>query len=491
MVNIFFKLIGNYFDRFTMKLLLFVIIMIPFIVKAADISVGLNSSSISYATQDLLRRRGELLPPPDIYDLEGLNRVLFSDLTLQHQELKKVKYYFLNGEIRLAKVYLTKLSYTQTKLRPIIHHYLAILAFIESDFSKTYNHLSLPELQEVPNFGKICLLQILSEIVLNKTNDLESNWARCQNENAGDLRKKNLVWLETLVQLKSNPKMGITKIPFTRLRVDALNGDELKVMLKLGLYLNQEEMLAKQMTNLTLDQLEDPEIRELSGQILFRTGSLAKSYRFVEDLKSPNSENIKGNLYILRNKYELAYAQFKLALEQKQNSQNAMERLLPLAWLLGDWEGGSKYTEQVIASPQTQKNKLTLMAAFYMQKGDYQMADKIIESITQSSRRGMAIDVAQLGSFTALMQNRPDIIRKHASQSCSQYDLVNCWLQFQLSQWDTFPLSIRREDPISDKKEWEKLIKNDLNQPLKETVFINQLDIEEMDDKLIQLIPKP
>jgi hypothetical protein len=87
------------------------------------------------------------------------------------------------------------------------------------------------------------------------------------------------------------------------------------------------------------------------------------------------------------------------------------------------------------------------------------------------------------------MQNKPDMVKKHAKMSCQQYDLVNCWLLFQMGQWDAFPLTIRREDQIPEKKEWEKLIQEDINSPLKETIFINQLDIEEMDDKLIQLIP--
>ncbi len=471
-----------------MKLMFFLFIMLPAWAFALS-PIPQGGQSISYATEGLLSRRGELFPPMNVYDTQELNRVLFSDMKAQNNELKKVKYYLINGEIRLAKVYLAKLAYTQTKLRPVIFRYLAILSFIEGDFQKTYTHLSSPELQNIPQFGKICLLKSLSQIVLNKTAELEETWPRCQIENTGNFREKNLIWLETLVQLKLSPITGITKVPFARLKVAALDLDEVKVILKLALYLNQEALVINELPELTVEQLQDQEIRELSGQIFFRTGALARSYRFVEDLKSPNSENIKGNLYLLRTKYELAYAQFKLALEMKQNSQNAMERLLPLAWLLGDWESGAKYAERVIASPQTQINKLTLLAAFSIQKGDYDGANRVLEVISQRSRRGTEIDVTQLASFTALMQNRPEIVIKQASMSCDQYDLINCWVQFQLSQWDSFPLSIRREDKIAEKKEWEKLIKEDLRQPLKETVFVNQLDIEEMDDKLIQLVP--
>ncbi len=474
-----------------MKLLFVALLMVAMNALASELPIRNDGGSISYATEGLLSRRGELKPPPSIYDTKELNRVLFSELRNQNNDLKKVKYYLLNGEIRLAKVHLSKLAYTQTKLRPIIYRYLAMLSFIESDFEKSYFYSSRPEIQDIPHYAKICVLKVLNQIVLSKTYELENDWVRCKLENLGHFQDMNLIWLETLVQLKLNPGRGITKIPFKRLKLAALDNDEVKVMMKLALYLNQESLILNQIPELTVDQLQDPEIRELAGQTFFRTGALAKSYKFVEDLKSPNAENIKGNLYILRNKYELAYAQFKLALEQKQNSQNAMERILPLAWLLGDWEGGSKFAEQVIASPQTQINKLTLISAFLMQKGDYDGANRVLEVISQRSRKGTTIEVTQLGSFTALMQNKPEMVRKQALQSCDQYDIVNCWVLFQLSQWDAFPLTIRRDEKVSDIKEWEKLTKDDLNQPLTETVFVNQLDIEEMDDKLIRLIPTP
>lgn len=446
---------------------------------------------VGFGSSDLLSNRGSYSPPPSIYDVEELNRVLFSELKNQNRELKRIKYYIINGEIGLAKIYLSRIAYTQTKLKPIVYRYLATLHFIESDFQKTYEYLSAPELQGIPHYAKICVLKVLSEIVLNKTRQIEDDWGRCQVENLGNFREENLIWLEALVQLKINPRPGITKAPFKRFKIQALDNDETKMMMKLGLYLNQEELLLEQIPQLSMEQLQDPEIRELAGQIFFRTGNLARSYRFVEDLNSPNSENIKGNLYLLRNKYELAYAQFKLALEQKKNSQNAMERLLPLAWLLGDWEGGSQYAEQLIASPKEQVSKLTLMAAFFMQKGDYEKSDKILGIISNRSRRGAELSVTQLAGFTGLMQNKQQLVQKQGEMSCSQYDLINCWVLFQLGQWDSFPLTIRRDEKLPGSKLWETLTTEQLKKPIKETVFVNQLDIEEMDDKLIQLIKKP
>jgi hypothetical protein len=166
-----------------------------------------------------------------------------------------------------------------------------------------------------------------------------------------------------------------------------------------------------------------------------------------------------------------------------------MERILPLAWLLGDWEEGGKIAERVMASPQTMINKMTLISAFYAQKGDYKKAEKYLELIHEKSRRGSEIDVTQIYGFVGLMENQPKVVKKQTAMSCSQYDLVSCWIALQMEQWDAFPLTIRRTDKIPSKNEWQKLTQKKLNEPLIETVYVNQLDIEELDDKLIELIP--
>lgn len=462
--------------------------------KSLFFILGLLAVLSAYAqsqlnTEDLYRRRGEIEPLPISFEGKDLSAYMESDLLLDVKDLKQVKYFLINGETKLARIALAKIAYKESKLKPVIYRYLGMIAFIEGEFSRSYDYLSDPILQSIPHFAKICTLKILNGIILNKIRTIETDWGRCQVENPFKFVLSVKPWMETLIQLKLYPERGMTQVPFQKVKLTALELSDIKVVLKLALYLNQEHLLEKQIAELTTEQLVDPEIRELAGQVLFRLGSLAKSYRFVEDLKSPNAENIKGNLYVLRTKYELAYGQFKLALEQKQNSQNALERLLPLAWLLGDWQAGAEYAERVIASPQTQINKLTLLAAFLTQKGDFADAAKILDVIGARSRRGAEIDVTQLYSFVSLMLNRPEQARKQADESCSQYDLVNCWMLFQLSQWEAFPITIKRDDEVYSRREWDKLTKEEINKPIKETVFVNQLDIEELDDKLIQLTP--
>lgn len=455
-----------------------------------DLQSATDQENPSFGNEDLYRLRGGLKPPPGLFDFEELNRFFFTDHSRHTKELRTAKYYLLNGEIDLAAVYLMKLTYANTKLRPVIYRYMAMLTFIEGDFKKSYEFLTRKELDTTPHYGKVCGIRILTQIILNLTHNLEDQWARCQAESYGHFIVSNHWWIDTLINLKLHPRPGITKAPFAKVRPEGLNNDELKIFLKLAIYLNQEGLLLSELPTLSVDQLQDTEVRELVGHIYFRTGSLASSYKYIEDLKSPNAEDIKGNLYILRTKYELAYAQFKLALEQKQNSQNAMERLLPLAWLLQDWASGANYAERIIPSPQTYLSKMTLAAAFHIQKGSFDDAKKILNTITQKSQRGGELEVTQLYGFTALMQNAPDQAKKYAGQSCAQYDLISCWLLYQLGQWDGFPLMIRRDDKIKHKTEWEKLTKEDIKDPLKEIVYVNQLDVEELDDKLIRLVPE-
>ena len=434
-------------------------------------------------------RRNELNPPDFSQDLEILNQVTLKDLREENSELKKIKYFLLNGETRLAKTYLSNIISSKTKIAPIAHRYLSILQFIDGEYENSYKTLSHLSLLNEPNYSKICVLKVLNQVVLNKLIELEDEWNKCQSQSYSTFNEKNFVWLDTIIQLKLKPR-GKSIAPFRKVRLSSLDTEQLKIYLKMSLYLNQESLVSPDLLELNVDQLQDTEVRELIGQIYFRQSSFAKSYRFIEDLRSPNAETIKGNLYVLREKYELAYAQFKLALEQKSNSQNALERLLPLAWLLQDWKSGAKYAEQVFASPQTQINKLTLLAAFLTQGGEFKKASEILETLTNRSIKSSELDITQISSFVALMENKPREARKSASLSCDSNDFINCWILYQLEQWDGFPHVIKRDEEVVIKKKWESLIKEEVSTPLTETVYVNQLDIEELDDKLIQLNQK-
>ncbi len=104
---------------------------------ARDVLPIREDGGYSLATENLLSRRGELVPPPVLLDAKEMNRVMFSELQEQNEDLKRVKYFLLNGETRLAQVHLTKLAYTKTKLRPVVYRYLGIINFIVGKFQRS------------------------------------------------------------------------------------------------------------------------------------------------------------------------------------------------------------------------------------------------------------------------------------------------------------------------------------------------------------------
>lgn len=440
------------------------------------------------APGELYERRGQYLPISDIFSQEEINKVFFTESRQYREELRKVKFFLMNGELQLAKVFLQKLTITQSKLRPIANRYLGIIAFIEQDYQKSIKFLSTGELQTQPHFAKVCNLLTLNKIIMNQLKDLEEEWYRCTLEANKDINATNLVWLETLVRLKLQPVPGITRKPFRRITLRSFDNQDLKIILKFAIYLNQESLVVDQLLDLTQEQLLDQDVRELAGHIFFRSGKFVNAFQFIEDIKSPNTENIKGNLYLLRGKYEIAYAQFKLALKEKQNSQNALERLVPIAWLLGDWKMGSAYSKQLIGRSGKEANKLTVMAAFEMQAGNYEKSRELLREIRQKSRRGTALEVNQIGAFSALMENDPVELKTTATQSCELYDMVNCWVLFQMYHWENFPLVVRRGDDIPRKDDWTRLTQEKLPGKLTEPSYVYQQDIEELDDLNIKLI---
>lgn len=439
---------------------------------------------------DHLANRGNYLPPLEVFDTKELNRILFHELGRESKDLKKAKYYLLNGKTQEAELHLSKLAYSHTKLRPIIHRYLGTLAFIQGRYEKSQLYLTIPELLNFPHHSKVCTLQILNQIVLNQLKNLVENWDKCQLSNASEFKTKNVVWLDTLVKIKTDNSEDVTKKPFGLIRLDSLDLRDLKILLKLSIYLNQDKMLLPGLRFIQSEELKDHELREIVGHIYYRNGELVNAYSFIEDLKTPNAETMKGNLYVLRGKYELAYAQFKLALELKHNSENALERLLPLAWILGDWKQGSIYAENLPSDLRHKAHKLTLLTAFMVQRGEFEKAEEILHYLKTQTGQGTHLDVTQLHSFTKLMRSKPQDFAREAQMSCSQYDLVSCWLLFQNVHWQDLPFVIRRKGEIEHTQNWKSLVSNKESKPLTEKKFINQLDVEELDDQLIKLIPK-
>lgn len=407
-------------------------------------------------------------------------------------KLATIKYHIINGNLQKAKLMLLQSKYTEDFSKVIQMRYLAIIHFIQGEYEQSLSYLTKKEMYNIEFTKNICLLRTLNYIILNKTSEGKIEWNRCVDATLTHSPSSHL-WMSTLLKLKlNNDEQNITDIPLKKINIENESGNFLRLFLKMALYLNKQDKVLERLQYINTEVYKDPEIRELIGLLYYRKGKILNSYRFIEDLTTPNAENIKGNIFLTQKKYELAYGQYKLALNKKIDSQNSLERIIPVAWLLNQWEDGLEYISKLTVDPKDKFTKMTVQAAFLTQKEDFKKAEKILNQVVTGSRNSQSPEVNQLFAYNAMMLNDLQTTSKFADQSCKNLDGINCWLQFQLNTWEHFPLTTKRDDPIfsNDKNLLEEYTENIKEDELKEKLYVNQEDIEELDNSIIRLIPK-
>jgi hypothetical protein len=446
--------------------------------------------AVDYIKNDyFIEKRGQFVYPAYESDIAGQEyyRKLGNHERI-HQKLGSIKFYIINGNLEKAKIMLIQ-DQTQDAYAQIIkNRYLAIIYFIQNDFKRSQEMLTKKEMMNLSYTKNLCLMRTINYLILDKNKEASVEWNRCIDATLGQSKTEH-IWVSTLLNLKLTKSKVATEIPFKSINIENEKGDYLKLFLKLSLYLGQQKKVLKRLKFLNQSVYEDPEIRELVGLLYYREGELLKAYRFIEDLQSPNSQNIKGNIYLSQKKYELAFAQFKLALKRKVNSQNSIERIIPLTWLLKQWDSGLEYLDKLEVKNKDRFTKITLQAAFKTQKADYAGAINDLQRIVKGSRNSQTAEVNQLYSYNAIMTKNLVKSDLYANLSCKNNDGINCWLKYHLSLWTDFSKTVHREDEIktSNTDIISEYTENFSKKPLKEEEYISQKDIEELDNNLIEL----
>lgn len=439
------------------------------------------------------RNRGEFKYPihdSEVKELSFLRKL--NDNKQIQSNLASIKYQIINGNLEKAKLMLLQSKYTENYSKIIQYRYLSIIHFIEGEYEKSLSYLTKKEMYNLTYSKHLCLLRTLNYIILNRVAEGTNEWNKCVDATLTDSPTSHL-WMSTLVKLKLNDEENITDIPFKNVNIENEEGNFLKLFLKLALYLNKQDKILDRIDLVTSQTFQDPEIRELMGMLFYRKGKILNAYRFVEDLNTPNAENIKGNIYLTQKKYELAYAQFKLALMKKVNSQNSLERIIPVAWLLKEWASGIDYVEKLVVDPKDEFKRLTVKAAFETENNQFKEAEKTLKRIVIGSRNSQAPEVNQLYSYNALMLKDNDKAYEFTNKSCLNQDGISCWLQFHLTLWENFSLTIHRDEQIREENQEDLLSQYSSGfekDELKEDLYVNQKDIEELDNSRIVLLPK-
>lgn len=419
---------------------------------------------------------------------EQIDLIAVAERNVEHELLRQAKFYILNGEVALARVEMAKLGRSHTKkLEDVILRYTAIADFLEGKWRQALTTLSHEQLSRSPSYGKVCVMKVLSLVALKEAKLITPEWNRCKVENSDELIRGDSSWMDVMVKLTSGAPEGTAAEYFTRRPIYNLSNEELKRMLKLALFLNQEHMVLGQIDGLDFSVVQDEELRAIIAHIHFRTGQFARSWKFMEDLANPNVENMKGNLWLLRKNDQIAFAQFKLALKQKSNSHNAAERALPLAWSLGQWQEGMKLAERMYIYEGNVNQQRTLASAFAVQLENWDHATEKLDKVTRSMGDNTAQEVEQLLTYVALRKKDIKLFRKHGLRSCQGGDITACWMLTADMNWDGLAYLVARSDEVEEYTPlWRSLASG--SPFLVDDRLIDQQDIDELDDSLIKLV---
>lgn len=465
------KEMGNFFC-----LIILLSLMVPRVLSASapqDLKFDKDWSFYSEGEVEAYRQRQEL---------EKKKAVIFS--------LQQAKKSIINGDIKLAKFFLSKVNEKKTKLALVKKRYESIIAFIEGRYKESLELVSSEKFNDFRNYQEICLLRVINLIALDDVPKLKKEVASCQNLTI-NYANTDQFWLKQMTRIKEKNEDLLKGNLIESLRNVLGSSDFTETWMKMALYLNKEYVILKYIGDLPPEAYRSQRIRELVGFAHYRSGNIKRALEFIEDIETPNADNIRGNVNLLEKKYELAFGHFKLALKKKENSQNALKRAIPLSFILNLWDEGLNMLKRLVGKDVSGRRKVILETLFQIKKDDFKNAQENLFYMEKLYNNDFPRDINQMSSYVALRMADKSRLEKASSKSCRYYDGLNCWIYLQVLQWENFGLTINRDDPTLVLEDFsvDKLKEKAEIQPLKESVIIDQRDIEELDNQLVRIDP--
>ncbi len=408
--------------------------------------------------------------------------------------LQKAKFKMINGDIKTARFLLGRIDDTSSALSGIKNRYLATIDFIEGRYDQSLKLLSRPNLQSTSDNQQICLLKLINLMALNDSVRLKKESKSCMAL-TNQFSKNDQFWLDTMIKLKTQDQIGIKRNMMSNSETSLTDDETSRIWLKTGLYLNRENELLTILGQLPESSYQSKRLREIIAFLYLRKGQKEKALNFIDDIDTANAENIKGTLNLANREYELAFGHFQLALLRKQDSVNALERAISLAWLLKEWNEGINMLANSSNRKLDPRNKKAIEIAFFIRQKKFALAQKELTLLKIAFQQAPPYEVNVMDTYVNLILSEKDNkidkrkIEESAERSCKSFDGISCWLALQYIQWENLGKTIKRDDLIySDKKlTLDKLKEITLKNPLKETISIDQSDIEELDSATIVL----
>ena len=400
--------------------------------------------------------------------------------------LRQAKTAIINGDLELAYFFLSKVNSRRSDLTLVKQRYLSFIKFIEGDYKESYELISSNQYNIHQFYQQVCLLRIINLVALDDMPRFKDEMAACQNATI-DYAPNNHFWLKQISNIKERNKDLLKGNLILKLRETLADNDYIKIWMKLALYINREDVIISKLASFPADAYKDKEIRELVGFAYYRLGEVEKASEFIEDIETPNADNIRGNINLSQNKLELAFGHFKLALKKKQNSQNALERGIPLAYLLGQWDDGLIMLKRSVKS-EDERKKIALQTVLNIRKDDIDTSRKLLSVLEYKFNNQLPYELILMDTYVSLREGNQERLKNSAANGCDKDEGMHCWLYMKLLDWDNIGKTMKREEPtltsefsIDDLKTQKEII------PLDDIIMIDQKDIEELDGNEINL----
>lgn len=411
--------------------------------------------------------------------------------------LQKAKFKIISGDFKTAMFLLNRIDDQNLNLVKIKKRYQAIIHFINGQFYESLKILKDPKLKSEIYYPQTCVLRLLNYMTLNDYEGIEKEKRICMFYTEKYSRNDQF-WLDAMLKVKNNDKNAI-RVKVLNNPEKFLTDDEMaRLWLKTGLYLNKEEDILKLLGALSESNYESKRLRELIAFMYLRRGDHKKALTFIDDVDSANSENIKGTINLMNKEYELAFGHFRLALQKKQDSANSLERAIPLAWLLNQWDDGLSMLNNISNKNLDPRSKDAVRIAFLIRKREFLLAQKELTLLKIAFYNQPPFEVNIMDTYVNLILGNQESrfdkrkVEESAEKSCKAFDGISCWISLQYVEWENLGKTITRNEAIVDNKEAfisELKVKKEVT-PLKESVSIDQADIEELDGETIKINPQ-
>ncbi len=399
------------------------------------------------------------------------------------KDLQSAKLSLINGDTEKANGYLNRINENQSPLGAIKKRYMAIITFINNDYESTLKHLAQLKKMKGGDTKGLCLLSLIANMAQNNIANLKAEEKDCllKEENHSPTE---LFWFNSMLNLFKKNKGALDRdLKYNAEKI--LTNDEIaKLWLKINLYLNREKDTLDIISKLPESSYGSYKVRELIAFMYMREKNYERALSFVDDVDSVNAENIKGNIRVIDKAYELAFGHFKLALQKKADSINALEKGIPLSWLLGQWKDGIDMLNN-ISSKQIadQRTKSALHAAFNIRLGNFNEAKKQLTIIRNEFQNRPPSEILIMETFLSLKEANKKDIENTSENSCKSFDGMACYIASQTINLNNLGLVIKEDQYLLKDNDFdiESLKTIPPNTNIKEDVFVDQRDIEELD----------